>query len=756
MKNYAKMLVLFAASVSSIATSHAQAAADSPSGSSAEQPGAMLEDIIVTARKREERLQDVPVAISALSGDSLRQRGAFDIKAVASLSPGVFYRAADRRVPSLYIRGIGTRSFTDEADASIGTFIDGVYMARFSAALQDMFDVERVEVLKGPQGTLFGRNTIGGALNIVTRSPTNEFHGQVNAAHTWNQEFGGTGISVSGLAGGPIAGDNVLAQVSASYSDVDGVMKAVNVNHFVNGGKNATVRGKVIFKASDDVKLTLGADYYESNDEPSGYRSNDVGGLRSTILLVRTGATSPVDPNPYRISQSTGMKGVDRDGSGVSLTGEFGTDAVDITSITAYRETNLFGPVDFDGTSLDLWNVTTQSHQNQFSQELRFASRAGGPLTFNDFLKWTFGAYYFTESVHQIYTYDYGQDSSLVASPTTATPPGTGGIPIKWVSTADIDVRSYALFGQMTMNLAENLTLDLGGRYTKDKKKFFVDNVTSAPGVYRANFTLPASRSWSAFDPTAILSYKFSPKVMGYLNFSRGFKSGAYQLAPATPLLASQAALPERMTAYQAGLKSDLLGGRMRLNIAAFYYKYNNIQVQRTVLLPGQTTTVSLLTNGAKSTLKGFEIDGQFAFTRGLRAEYGYSYLNAKYDKYDFTSTVSFAGNHLPRSPKHTLNLALVADIPLAFGSLNLRGGGQYVDDFYWEPANANAGVHEPSYTSIDLSADLKVSNFRVGAFVTNLTGDRQRTQVVNINPTRLLETWGPRRTIGVRIGADW
>ena len=712
-----------------------------------------VQDIVVTARKREERLQDVPIAISALSGDSLLQRGPVDIRAVANLSPGVFYRAADRRVPSLYIRGIGTRSFTDEADPSIGTFIDGVYIARFSSSLQDLFDVERVEVLKGPQGTLFGRNTIGGALNIVTRSPTREFQAQVNATHTWNQEFGGNGIAISGLVGGPIVGDSVLAQVSASYTDADGVMKIVNLDRFANGGKNLTLRGKVIFEMSSDARLALNADYYDSNDELSAYRSNDVGGRRPTILLARPGATSPVDPNPYRVTVTPGTRGVRRDGGGVSLTGDFGSEGVDITSITAYRKSKLFGPVDFDGTSLDIWLITTESKQEQFSQELRFSSKPGGPLTFDDFVRWTFGAYYFTENVRQVYTYNFGLDTSLVALP---PPAGTGGRPITWVSTEDIDVRSLAAFGQVTLNLTDTLTLDLGGRYTEDRKKYVAQAVTSAPGVYRSNFIQPASDTWRAFDPTAILSYKINPQVLAYASVSRGFKSGAFQLAPATPLLATQLAKPERMTAYQAGLKSDLFDGRVRINVAGFYYKYNDIQVQRTVLLPGQTTTISLLSNGARSTLKGFEVDGQVVFGRGLRAEYGYSYLDAKYDDYVFSPTVSFTGNRLPRSPKHTVNLALVADIPLSFGSLNLRAGGQYVDRFFWEPANFDPGVREPWFTSVDLSSDLRIGKLRFGAFVTNLTGERQRTQVVNINPTRLLETWGPRRTVGVRVGADW
>jgi iron complex outermembrane receptor protein len=745
---------VLALSASPLAAAYAQsAAAPAAAPAAAADDTAKLDDIVVTARKRTERLQDVPVAISALSGDTLRQRGTIDIRSVATISPGVFYQAGDRRTPTLYIRGIGTRSFTDEADPSVGTFIDGVYIARFNSTLQDLFDVERVEVLKGPQGTLFGRNTIGGALNIITRSPTDQFHAMIDLSHSWNQNFGGTGNSASALISGPIAGDTLLGQISGSYNQADGFTKIVNTGKLANGGRNATVRGKLIYKPADTLKLSLIGDYYKTHDQLGVERSNDVGGARSTILLARPGAVSPVDPDPYKVTATPGITTPTRNGGGVSLTGEFDGGGVTVTSITAYRKSNLNSPIDFDGTSLDLWLVTTNSHQDQFSQELRLASTPGGPLTFGDRVKWTAGAYYFSENVHQVYSYHYGFDSSLVA---LAPPAGTGGTPIDWSNTEDVAVKSYALFGQATINLAKGLSLDLGGRFTEDKKTYLSQAVTSAPGIYRANFIQPAANSWRAFDPTAILSYKISPTTLAYASFSRGFKSGAYQLAPATPLLATQVARPERITAYQAGIKSDLLDGRLRINVAGFYYKYDNIQVQQTLLLPGQTTTISLLSNGAKSTLKGFEVDGQFVFNRILRAQYGFSYLSAKYDQYNSTPTLSYSGNDLPYAPHETANFALVADVPMGFGNLNLRGGAQYTGAYFWAPGNQNAGVREPSHIIADLSADLRFSHYHVGLFVNNLTGERTRVAVTDINPTRLLEVWGNRRVVGVRVGADW
>jgi iron complex outermembrane receptor protein len=178
--------------------------------------------------------------------------------------------------------------------------------------------------------------------------------------------------------------------------------------------------------------------------------------------------------------------------------------------------------------------------------------------------------------------------------------------------------------------------------------------------------------------------------------------------------------------------------------------------VQQTVLPPGQATTISILSNGARSTLKGFEVDGQLVFNRYLRAQYGYSYLDAKYDRYDFTPTVSFSGNHLPRAPKTTANLALVADIPAGSGTLSLRGAAQYTSSFFWDPNNAAIGVKEPSHVIADASADFHIGNYTLGVFAKNLTGERTRVQLNNINPTRLLEAWGNRRVLGVRLSADW
>lgn len=733
---------------------YAQAAPTAPAVEVPDETGvAKVDDIVVTARKRTERLQDVPIAISAVSGDTLRKQGPLDVRSISNVSPGVFYQSGDRRTPTLYIRGIGTRSFSDEADPSVGTFVDGVYIARFSSTLQDLFDVERVEVLKGPQGTLFGRNTIGGALNIVTRSPTDEFHASVDVSQSFNQNYGGTGTSASVLVSGPLVGDKLLGQISGSYNRADGFTKIVNTGKLADGGRNATLRGKLIYNASNALKLTLIGDYYDSDDQQAAVRSNDVGGLRPTILLARPGAVIPVDPNPYRVTATPGTPGPTRSGGGVSLTGEFTGEAISVTSITAYRKANLFATADFDGSSLDLWTIPDTSHEDQFSQEIRFASTVGGPLTFGDRIKWTAGAYYFTENVRQVYAYHYGPDSSLVALP---PPRGTGGTPIDWSSTEDVGVRSYALFGQVTVNLTKALSLDVGGRFTEDKKNYLAQAVTSAPGIYRSNFIQPAANTWRAFDPTVILSYKISPSVLAYASYSRGFKSGAYQLAPATPLLASQAAQPERITAYQGGIKADLLNSRLRFNLAGFYYKYDNIQVQQTLLLPGQTSTISLLSNGARSTLYGIEADGQFVFNRILRAQYGISYLHAKYDEYRPTPTLNYSGNDLPYSPEVTANLGLTADVPLGFATLSLRGNAHYSASYFWAPGNADAGVREPSHIIADLSADLRIDRYRGGIFVTNLTGEEYRTQVTDINPTRLLEIWGPRRVIGVRLSADW
>jgi iron complex outermembrane receptor protein len=219
-------------------------------------------DIVVTARKREERLQDVPIAVTALSATALEAAGAADTQDLAKLAPGLFYSSFAPSIPNVFVRGIGTRSYDAGAESSIGTFVDGVYIARFAAQIQDLADVERVEVLRGPQGALFGRNTIGGAINIVTQQPGAEFHADLGITYGQADHFDGEEASISALLSGPLAADRLYAQIAYTRRETDGATQIEGTNELANGATNEAARGRLVFRAGGDLEFDLSADTF--------------------------------------------------------------------------------------------------------------------------------------------------------------------------------------------------------------------------------------------------------------------------------------------------------------------------------------------------------------------------------------------------------------------------------------------------------------------------------------------------------------
>ena len=709
----------------------------------------VLGDIVVTARKREERLQDVPVSVSVVSGDALAARGAVSVQDVARVAPGLFYQSIEPSRPNIYLRGIGTRSFDAGAESSIGTFVDGVYIGRFGGQLQDLVGVDRIEVLKGPQGALFGRNTIGGAINVVTKKPSNKLEGRVSATYGRQSHFDGDTYGFTGLISGPLVKDKLFALISASRNHLDGFQLATNTGQRYNGITSNTVRGRLVWQAADDFELDLIGDYFSSNNR-LGFRGSDVGGLRPTIFLAKPGLVSTVDPDPYRLKVTPGVRDSNRHGGGVSLAANYDGDAVALTSITAYRAGNQVGSSDLDGTELDTLQNPIRENSSQFSQELRLSSNAGGALTFGDRVNWLVGAYYYSEDVDRDEGIRIGSDNQLAAF--------NGGLPFVNLSTVSVNTRSYALFGQVGVKLAEGLKLDAGLRYSNDRKRAVIgaSSPVLTPFIVPVAFELNRDRTWSSLDPSVSLSYKLQPDVLLFANYGKGFKSGAFQYQAFTAALAGRVVDPEKVDAYQAGFKAELLDRHLRVNGTVFQYKYKNIQVPRIEVPLGGSVPVVTLSNAARSTIRGFELEGAAVPTDFFRVEYGYAYLDAKYDSYIYSPTRNFSGNRLPRSPRNTVDLAGIFTFPAAGGSLELRGAMQYLSSFYFEPDNAKVdpGTREPGRTVFDLAATLKRDGYSVSVFARNLTDKGYRSSVLNISGVRLDEVYAPRRIIGVTLSA--
>ncbi len=731
------------------ATPSSSSGVSADAGTQAATPTDGLAEIVVTARKRNERLQDVPVAVSVVSGSALLAQGATTVQDIARVAPGLFYQSIEPSRPNIYLRGIGTRSFDAGAESSIGTFVDGVYIGRFGSQLSDLVGVDRIEVLKGPQGALFGRNTIGGAINVVTKKPGDNLEVRVSGTYARASHFEANTYGATGLISGPLVEGKLFGLVSYAHNHDDGSSLATNTGKLYNGIDSDTVRGRIVWKAADDFELDLNGDFFRSQNA-LGFRSSDVNGLRPNILVAKPGLVSPIDPDLYKFTQTPGVADSKRQGGGVSLTSTYSGAAVTATSITAYRAGKQSGSSDLDGTGLDTVQNPLDEHSSQFSQELRLSSTSGGGLTFNDRFNWLVGFYYFSEDVARNEGQRIGTDSVLSLF--------SGGQSFTPVSSVNVNTESFALFSQAGFKITDQLSLDGGLRYSSDRKRATIGAVTPLPLPFfvPANFEVNPSRTWTSVDPSVSLSYKPVKDVLVFASYSKGFKSGAFQYLAFTAPSASRIVDPEKVDAYQAGVKADLFEHHLRVNFSAFEYKYDNIQVPRIEIPPGGTIPSVTLSNAAKSTIKGFEVEGAAVLNRTFRVEYGYAYLDAKFDKYVYSATLDFSGNKLTRAPENTLDLAGIVTVPTGMGKLELRAAASYLSSFYFEPDNAKVdpGTREPGRTLYDASLSLEHGPYSVTLWGRNLSDKAYRSSVLNISGSRLDEVWAPRRVIGLTLAA--
>jgi iron complex outermembrane receptor protein len=651
-------------------------------------------------------------------------------------------------VPNLYVRGIGTRSYDAGSEASVGTFVDGVYMARFATQIQDLADVERVEVLRGPQGALFGRNTIGGAINVVTRKPGDTLEADASVYYGRSEPFDGDEFSFSGLVGGPIVADRLSGQISYSRRDVDGAMRLEGTDEYANGGGSETARARLLVTPSDDLEIDLVADYFGSFDTTWIWKANDVGGARPGIFFAGPGVVAPINPNDYITEVSPGRGNTEREGWGLAGTINKSFDLAELTSITAYRESRNATNNDIDATVFDVISQPADEEGSQFSQELRLASNPGAAFTFGGRMSWLFGLYYFEETIDRTDAIELGPDSAVIFI--TGSPTENAGF------VSDVETSSWAAFGQVSVDLTERLKLDVGLRYSEDEKSGHFTGFADTPGLLVLPYDIDISDSWSSVDPSASLSYRVNEDVMLFASYASGFKSGAFQFAASNAALASEVARPESLDAYQAGVRADWFGGRLRTNLNAFYYDYKDIQVPR-VEFAGATPIVRL-SNAAQSTLQGVELEGFLRVSDAVRLDYGYAFLDATYDEYPYAPGVDFSGNRLPRSPEHTLSLAVNVEHQTSWGVLNGRLSGYYVDEVYFEPDNGeiDPGTLEASRTTIDASIGLTRGPVTVTLMARNLGDEAYRTSVFNLSGYRLLETWAPRRSVGIQLSAKF
>lgn len=644
-----------------------------------------VEEIVVTARKRDENPERIGQAVSALSGDQLRDRGIGDLEALQLQIPN-FTMGQQLGSARLSLRGVGLDNISASADSSIAFHGDGIYHARPAAALGTFFDIERVEVLRGPQGTLYGRNATGGSVNVISRKPTRELSGYVTATAGNYDTY-----VLEGALGGPLVEDTILGRVAVQTVDRGGFGRNIATGNEIDDSRTRAVRGQLEIIPATHLNVLLRAEYFEADDHAYGYHLirpySDDDGFSVRPIGAQLGGTFPDDPRD--LANNVDPKN-DRDILTLAAVVRAGWGPMRFTSITGYQRTNYLTQSDLDGSSALLVPLYQSEDASQLSQE--FQLDRGG-----DGWHWLLGAYLFEERIDAYFDVPFRTDVFGLAPTFLSEGYYAGG---------RIDTTASALFGELAYEVADDLTLTLGGRFSYEEKRgedrTRIDLATpdiSAPGQGRPPVLATPSDDFSAFTPRILLEYQADDDLLVYASVSRGFKSGAINLGGLQAVVR-----PEIVTAYEVGSKAESADQRWRANLSGFYYDYEDLQVG----LVRNNTLV--LENAATASIYGLEAELAAAPTGHVRFDLVASYLHAEYrdfitqdqarpgqgnaiDRSTGQPAFQLAGNRLSQAPEFSVNAGLEYRWSTAAGDFSLRGEVFWVDDIYFTPFNLGASM---------------------------------------------------------------
>ncbi len=638
----------------------------SPDGATNQRPAAgTLDEIVVTAQRREERLQDVPISVAAVTSERLRDRGINDLHALGSIVPGLEFNFTANNA-SIYLRGVGENGGTPNNEASVATYIDGVYIAAPFTTVNQFNNIARVEVLKGPQGTLFGRNATGGVIQIVTRDPSQEAGGEISAGY-------GNYDSVSGdvYVTAPLT-STVAADFSMQYrQQFDGFGKNLTTGKDSGNGSSFGVRSKLMFTPNDRLTVRLAGDYNR------GFSQRPAFILPKGVLGVNGLPTSGSFDTSTNYSPSSRY----RNGGG-SLRLDYEADSVLLTSISAYRVAKTRGIYDADATALDLIDADLSAKQHNISQEFQISSVKGSAV------QWLVGAFYYNSLVG----YAPGILSGLAIS--------GSGVPFVSYDTRQ-RTKSVSGYGQATAEVVDHLKLTAGLRYTSERQKSYGTLST----IFGTNALPSYKQSAEKLTWRLVADYEFSRDIHSYISYNRGFKSGGFNiLVPGVPGYS-----PETLDAFEFGFKSELADRRIRLNIAAFHYSYKDLQ------LTTVNQSTGYVANAARARINGIEGDMQVIATDQLSLHASLSMLRGKYLDYPAApyfnaspldpgpAVIDASGNTTVYSPRFTGNVGFEYRVPLAGGEVALSADLSHNSGYFFSP---DEQFRQPRYNT--LSAALR------------------------------------------------
>ncbi len=738
-----------------------------------------IQEVVVTARKRKEKSQNVPIAITALSGDKLEEQGINNIRDFYKQVPSMSITIPNARNTSLNIRGLGSSIANDSLESSVGVFVDGVYYARPGSSTFDILDLDSVEVLRGPQGTLFGKNTTAGALNITTKLPSFE---PESKAEISGGDYGYGQFKFSTT--GPI--NDVLAyRVAVSGTKRDGFIHDVRTGQDQDDYNDLSFRGQVLYKPNNDFSFRFIVD----SDKQKLHCC--VGTLKDIVPTQNPGFSfptragnagyTPLLQSPFKYENDVDnpllVKTAQNGFSGEANWNVLGGHT--LTSITAWRKWTFNPSNDWDYTGLSVLKVnSTYSTQKQFSQELRLASPT------DQTVEYVVGLYYFWQYINSDNVNSFGPDAyNFLTRGTSSAGFGALGTAamngLTDVQHTEPKTNSYSGFGQTTWHVTDDLSLTGGLRYTYEKKSVdFVEYGYGGTGPLAAAFrnslahpnSFDLDYSEGNLSGLASASYKFTDNVLGYVSFNRGYKSGGINVT-AVPPGTTQTIDPETANAYEIGLKTEAFNRRLRLNTALFWEDIKNYQANAVFYdaSVSPAKTYSYIANVGKVRTRGIEVDAAAVPIGGLTLTASGAFTDPKYlsypnapcpvEKYTPTApTCDASGLIVPGISRWSGYLG--ANYTLPIGGFRGQDVYGYVDADYSYKSSAQSGTSNytwlPAYglVNLRLGARLEDETTDISIWVRNLLDTEYYTAIGTLpgNTGATAGFVGDPRTVGITL----
>lgn len=725
-----------------------------------------LGDVIVTAQYRVQNIQKVPTAITAVSGKDLAAKGSTFIGDVLTYTPNAAAENPDGDSrPRWYIRGLGTGDVAASTVFPVGIYADGVYLNAPVAGAGDLFDLERIEVLRGPQGTLYGKNTTAGAVNYISRKPV--FTDKPTG-------YGTIGIgdhnlrTFEGAVNGAIS-DNVAVRGAFYSEDRDGYAKNLANGENYGDVDKKSFRFQILGKINDDWNALV-------NLHSQTY--NGLGNNGSLSIGKYWGVYERPQGRDTNLDLPESNK-IQHDGASLTLTGDLGGGHT-FTSITAFDKTTQKSISDGDYTPYDVARSYSDNEWRQYSQEFRVSSDAEKRLS------WIAGFHFFNEDLDST-----GISARVNKTLPNGAPAQTAGTPAFRDITYNQTTQSFALFGNSTYKFTDKFKVTGGLRWTSEEKDIDLDLVQITSGDYtkgswwqkdgysnavynpapNANGSTSRKKRWNELTYDITPEYEITPDINTYFRFARGFRSGGFNTGLSSSLTQLADVNPEYLNSYELGLKSSLLQGNLTANANIFYYDYKDIQTNLLVATEGQGGGVtSVLANGPKAEVKGAELELDYLATDNLRLRFAGAYLDSEYtdfvDKNPVTNVVNAdnTGNSLVRSPKYTIGLGGEYTFNLDSGARVIVGtDAKYRDREFFlvnrQDYSVDPILSQKGYTLWNANVGYISANnkYQVNAYVKNLLDEEYQVHGRPNGPAgQYVLTYGNPRQVGVSLTAKF